>query len=345
MATIRQRNNTFEVRFRLNGRQISRSFPSAIEAKRFAAACELGLDGQMMTPSGPKRTRSKASQANLTLLGALDRYWTEVVSHQKGARQARYRLEHIKRQAFAQKPIDQVTAEDIRQFRDSELARCPSGATVLRVLTMLSALFEHARAEYVMSDIISPLVNPVSAIKKPRPSKPRVVRLSSDDEKRLMESLGSSKNRELVHFVRFALETGMRRGEILRLRPSDIDLERRVVWIEDSKNGQSRFVPLTDEAIAVINTLGLKGHKLFSSSESALSQAWEHAKTRVGLKPLRIHDLRHEALSRWAHRLKGDTYKLALISGHKTLQMTMKYVHPVYVEMIASQESVNGGSE
>jgi integrase len=57
---------------------------------------------------------------------------------------------------------------------------------------------------------------------------------------------------------------------------------------------------------------------------------------RAAIDGLRFHDLRHEALSRWAHRLGGDVFKLSLVSGHRTLSMAQRYVHPVLSELMAA---------
>jgi integrase len=63
---------------------------------------------------------------------------------------------------------------------------------------------------------------------------------------------------------------------------------------------------------------------------------WKRIVKRAQIKDLRFHDLKREALSRWAHRLGGDVFALSLVSGHRTLSMAQRYVHPVNSGLIAA---------
>jgi integrase len=198
-------------------------------------------------------------------------------------------------------------------------------------LSLLSSIFRYARDELGME-----LDNPVARVRKPKPSKARVRRLSADEEARLMLSLAQCKHPQVERVSRFLLETAMRRSEALGLVWQQVDLVRRLVTLSDSKNGHPRWIPLTSRACELLQCAGAPNEAVFPISESALSQAWGHAVRRAGIEDLRLHDLRHEALSRWAHRLNGDVFKLAMISGHRTLQMAQRYVHPVQSELLAS---------
>ena len=87
---------------------------------------------------------------------------------------------------------------------------------------------------------------------------------------------------------------------------------------------------------ALVTQQRLNTSKPFPMTLSAVDSAWKRMVKRLELKNLRLHDLRHEALSRWAERLNGDPYKLCLISGHRTLQMTHRYVNPVQSELLSA---------
>lgn len=152
-----------------------------------------------------------------------------------------------------------------------------------------------------------------------------------------MAALDQCKNPLVKLVVSFLLETGLRRGEALNLRWEDLNPQSRVVTLRDTKNGHARWVPLTEVATKGLPQVAYPQGRIFPITESALTQAWGHALKRANIKDLRIHDLRHEALSRWAHRLGGDVFKLAMISGHRTLQMAQRYVHPVRAEMLATE--------
>ncbi len=151
-----------------------------------------------------------------------------------------------------------------------------------------------------------------------------------------MTALKACRNPWVIRVVQSCFETGMRRSEVLGLTWQHVDLEKRIVSLSDTKNGHPRWIPLTQAACDVLDGISLREARVFPLSESALTQAWGHAIRRADIEDLRFHDLRHEALSRWAHRLKGDVFKLSMISGHRTLQMAQRYVHPAKAELIAA---------
>jgi integrase len=201
------------------------------------------------------------------------------------------------------------------------------------MLSTVSVIFKHARFEWGLD-----VQNPVEQVKLPRPPRARQRRLREGEEERLFEALNQCKSPYIALAATIAIETGMRRSEMLGLRWSDLDLKRGVVHLGDTKNGRPRWVPLTQEALLAISRIrslsDTTSDRIFPISASLLAQAWGHAIKRAGVEDLRWHDLRHEALSRWAHRLKGDVFKLSLVSGHRTLQMAQRYVHPVQAEIL-----------
>lgn len=128
-------------------------------------------------------------------------------------------------------------------------------------------------------------------------------------------------------------QDGARRSEILRLEWADIDEERRCLHVKDTKNGASRWIPITEEVAAVLlSQHDSESNRVFPVTENALKLAWTRSLEKAGICDLHFHDLRHEALSRWADRLNGNIFKLCQISGHKTLTMAMRYVHPILDE-------------
>lgn len=319
MASIRKRGSTYEARLLHRGRALSKSFSSVEEAKRWVTGIKLGF----LQPGGPR-------ESVLTLGDALQKYCVEVVLKQRGAFQAQKRIEAIQGLAMAAKRLIEVCPNDIRQYRDTELARGLADSTVLRGLSILSAFFNHAIREWGLD-----IDNPVARIRKPKPSRARSVRIEASDLERLYTAAERSRNKLLKPAIAFVLETGLRRSELLRLLWVDIDMQRRILTVRDSKSGRERFVPLTGQALDILTKLDDSLDRPFVMSTTALNQAWLRCRKRAGMFTLRFHDLRHEALSRWAARVGGDIFKLAAISGHLTLQMTNRYVHPFQSELIA----------
>jgi|688.fasta_scaffold114128_2 integrase len=260
------------------------------------------------------------------------RYGLEVSTKHKGARQELQRLREIQRLAIANKSLTDINVNDIKALRDTELAKGRSGSTIRLKLSLISAIYRHASAEWQLD-----VPNPVTAVRKPAAGKARQRRLSAEELSQLTQSIQSCHNPHMKALVLFAIESGMRRSEMLGMSWSEVHFERGVVALADTKNGQPRWIPLTPAAREIlIRQQAANAMRPFPITESAAAQAWPHILKRAVIAGLRFHDLRHEALSRWAHRLGGDVFKLSLVSGHRTLAMAQRYVHPVLSELMAA---------
>ena len=130
--------------------------------------------------------------------------------------------------------------------------------------------------------------------------------------------------------VQLAIETAMRQGKLLALAWDNVDLKAQTARLEDTKNGESRTVPLSSHAVAVLEALprgsGMDG-RVFPISAQAVKLAWKRACKRAGIEGLHFHDLRHEATSRLAEKLP-NLIELAAVTGHKDLRMLKRYYHP-----------------
>jgi len=126
----------------------------------------------------------------------------------------------------------------------------------------------------------------------------------------------------------------MRQGEILSLAASQIDLDRRVARLSETKNGSARTVPLSSVALEVLRAalqcpLRAGSALLFPGTTGkpyAITRPWQLAVKRAGIQGLRFHDLRHEAVSRLVERGLSDQ-EVAAISGHRSMQMLRRYTH------------------
>ena len=163
--------------------------------------------------------------------------------------------------------------------------------------------------------------NPLDMVGKPTVKPPNVTRIN----KGALETL--YKPDSLVGWlVVFALETAMRRGEILSLTWQDVDKYKRLVHLRDTKNGHPRFIPLTDKALEAISHGNTNNEYIFPMTGNAVRLAWERLKRRHGLEGLRFHDLRHEAISKFFD-IGLTVPEVASISGHKTTSMLFRYAH------------------
>jgi integrase len=122
----------------------------------------------------------------------------------------------------------------------------------------------------------------------------------------------------------------MRAGEIMRLRPNDINIEKRFARLPMTKNGTSRDVPLSSEAIRLIEALP-KSDPIFGLDSAILDALWRKLRDRAAVSDLRFHDSRHEAITRLARKL--DVLDLARMVGHRDLKMLMIYYNATAEEL------------
>jgi len=207
--------------------------------------------------------------------------------------------------------------------KDQFLGEGKSPSTVVKYLAVISHLFNVARKEWGMES----LANPVELIRKPVVRNNRKRRLEDGEEDRLLEACRNKGNPWLEPLVILAIETAMRKGELLSLEWKDIDMNDRVALLLKTKNGSAREVPLSSRAISVLRALprSLSG-TIFQTSDYATRKAFISACKKAGIVGLTFHDLRHEATCRLAPIYQAQD--LAKITGHKDLKMVLRYYHP-----------------
>jgi len=130
----------------------------------------------------------------------------------------------------------------------------------------------------------------------------------------------------LAPVIQFAIETGMRRGEIVSATWDNVDLDKRTLHIPITKNGHARTIPLTPKAVELLADLPRTDDRVFPITGNAIRLAWVRLKKRVGIVDLRFHDLRHEAISRF-FEMGLSVPEVALISGHRDPRMLFRYTH------------------
>ncbi|MGM3274338.1 tyrosine-type recombinase/integrase [Ralstonia sp. 24A2] len=280
---------------------------------------------------------SRAPSEKLTVAGALKRYMDEVSVTKKPTtqRSERFTAQHLEA-FFGKYSMAAVSADLVAKYRDERLAAGKSNNTVRIELAMLGHLFRTAIQEWG----IGLTFNPVANIRKPSPGPGRNRRLNLDEQQRLFAAADGHSNPMLGWIVRLAVETGMRSSEITGLRRSQIDLQRRLVSLTDTKNGSARLVPLTRVAVEILQLaidnpvrpldtdLVFFGEPGRSSHRKpyVFQKLWTRITSDVGLSDLHFHDLRHEAVSRLVEAGLSDQ-EVAAISGHKSMQMLKRYTH------------------
>lgn len=285
----------------------------------------------------------RSTSERLTLESALKRYLAEVSptkaakTHQSEKATARILTSRLGKYSLAALSTDIIA--DYRDARLSEKTRretLTSNNSVRLELALLSHLFTVAIQEWR----IGLPFNPVANIRKPSPGQGRDRRLSAEEERRLLTAVNNHSNPMLGWIVGIALETSMRSSEVSGLRRCQVDLDRRVVRLNLTKNGDTRTVPLSLKAAALFcralaNPIRPIDCDLVFFGEPGkdgrrrpyrFSKVWGTLKKKLGLSDLHFHDLRHEAVSRLVEGGLSDQ-EVSAISGHKSMQMLKRYTH------------------
>ncbi|MBK1727302.1 tyrosine-type recombinase/integrase [Halorhodospira neutriphila] len=285
MATILKRGKRWQAKVRRCGYpEQSKNFSTKADAQQWARETELAMDrGSWVDTSEARRT---------TLTEAIERYAREVTPTKKGAPQEANRLRRWGQHRIGKTALANVRSADIAEIRDQRLKEA-SPATVRNDLAALSAVFEHARKEWRMEA----LTNPVRALRRPAPSRQRDRRLEAGEEQALYAAASSPVQRA---YLTLALETGMRRGEIIAMRWQYINLPRRIIHLPETKTDEARDVPLSTAAVRALQSLPRRiDGKVWPWSNEGASSMWRRWIVRAGIEDLRFHDLRHEATSRF----------------------------------------------
>ncbi|NMM06950.1 site-specific integrase [Polaromonas sp.] len=232
------------------------------------------------------------------------------------------------REDLARMPVSDIRGFNLTKVMTAMLESAYAGATRRQEIAILSGFFEHA-----MKNWNWPLAaNPALAVKWPTGDKRDRV-LSKEEAKRLGVALANCRNKPFQIFLLFAMETAMRRGEMLWTACwCDIDRNQEdgdVLKLFDAKKG-SREVPLTPFALQLLGELpqGAPHERIFPMTESALSCAWSRVCEVAAIVDLHIHDLRHTAATMFADLFNGDIFTLQQVTGIKSLEILRIYVNP-----------------
>ena len=317
MASFRQHGNRWQARVRRQGYpDITKSFQGRQDAERWARSVESDIDrGSYVSLTEAQKT---------TLADLIQRYMAEVLPSMKGAPEDSIRLKAICRRPICKNSIAALTPAKVAEYRDLRLTEVAAG-TVVRELAYLSSIINHGRREWGIH-----ANNPVALVRKPTQPKGRERVLTSAERERLLVELQPTGRRNvwMLPVVVLALETGMRRSELLALRWGDINLDRRTATLHMTKNGESRVVPLSTSAIQTLAAMprSICGAVL-PITACALAANFDKAVERAKLPDLHFHDLRHTAITHMATKLP-NLIELAAVSGHKSLKMLQRYYHP-----------------
>jgi len=228
-----------------------------------------------------------------------------------------YRLKVLK-EFFGDRPLEEITPQLVEQFRARRLELGNAKATVNRYVAQLKRMFSLAvEWGYAKS-------NPAQRVRQFSEYefiKERI--LTPTEEAALLRECHG----QLKPLVIAALNTGMRRGELLALRWEDIDLRRGLIWVKKSKSGKQRAVPINQTLRAILRELPSFDRRQGPVFEPVNTQAcFEKARAGAGMPELRFHDLRHTFATRLVDR-GVDIITIQKLLGHSTVVITQRYTH------------------
>ena len=342
MATIIKRpSGTWKAIIRKAGRPLK---AKTFRVKRDAEDWARRTEDEMVRGVYIKR----ATADRMTVKSAVDRYVKEVTPTKRpSSQEAEQRRAEILKRHLGKSSLAALTPEIIAKFRDERLAGTDrkndkgdpiprANNTVRLELALLGHLFTIAIKEWRIGLPWNPVLN----IRRPAPGPDRNRRLTEGEEKRLLTAVDQHSNPMLRWIVRIALTTGMRASEILTLRRLQVDLQRRVVRLLETKNTSPRTVPLSAAAKAIFSEASnhpvrpIDTDLIFFGEPGRDSKrrpyqfnpVWLNIKRDLKLADVHFHDLRHEAVSRFVEAGFSDQ-EVSAISGHKSMQMLKRYTH------------------
>lgn len=310
MATYQKRGATWRAIIRKNGSTTSATFPTKAAAQSWALKIEAEID-----------ETGNGAIPNKTFGELLQRYANDVSPSKRGAKWEITRIKAIQSDPVSLVNLPDLNASHFSAWRDRRLAVVTPG-TVLRDWNLLSAACNKAVHEWLWLR-----TNPMSRVKRPAEVPPRDRLISQDEIDRLLFVLGCDMTTipgRTGLAMRFALETGMRLGEITSLTWEDVKTERQYCKVLKGKTGAAkRDVPLSAIAIELLQSVAADAGPVFSLSATQIGSAFQKAKKLADVEGVHFHDTRANAITMLSKKV--DILTLARIIGHKDLKMLMVY--------------------
>lgn len=228
--------------------------------------------------------------------------------------------------------VRDVTAQDVESWLDSTTAGDVTRRTYTRTLKVF---FRWAVKEGIAETVATEAVR----LRRVPTKFPRFLTQSEVDRIVAAVGTGVPAHAWLANLVVFAVHTGLRRGELVNLEWNAVDLDSRVLTVENTetfttKSGQERRVPLSDAAVSVLSRLaeacGASPY-VFASSTGRLtgdyaSHTFLKYARKAGIRDVHLHHLRHTACS-WLAQRGVPVEAIRRFAGHSTITVTEKYMH------------------
>jgi len=250
--------------------------------------------------------------------------YLKFVTNQKAYKNKEYIGGELVRR-FGNIPLQRFNVAMLENYQQELIGEGKAPGTVNRKMAMLKHVIRKANDWGMADDATLRTIRKVKQMKEP-PGRLRY--LTGEEVQRLLATC----QEHLRPIVIMALNTGMRRGEILKLKWEDVNLRNGFLMVKDTKNGESRSVPINATVRALLDGLVRRvdsSYVFFNRKGKPFKQvthSFDSACRKAGIMDFHFHDLRHSAASFMA---MGGVSLLAIgmILGHKTASMTKRYSH------------------
>lgn len=295
---------------------IAREIQSAIKGDMIRGEFDINRNGKKKIP---------------TLGEVWQKYLPWAKEHKKSwINDLRYYHKHLDPR-FGKKLLDAISPLDIERLKlemkkgINKRGKPYAPATIKHQLLILRRLYNLAR-RWGLFDGRSPL----ESVEMPRLDNQKTEFLRDDELSRLMDTLETWPCRESAAFVKFALFTGFRRGEIFKMTWEDVDFERDLIRLREPKGGKTENIPVSKEAIEILRGLEATSTYVFPGKDGKqrknFNGPWQRIRQAAGLSDFRLHGLRHH----FASTLVSAGYDLLVVQKlltHKDAKTTQRYAH------------------
>ena len=322
----------YYIRYRKNGKEIEEKAGWASRNEKMTAAKANSL--RMERIKGALSNQEKRDQEQAAKIAAegrwtIDKLWHEYKAQRKPGKSLvtdTGRYEKYIKPTFGGNEPQELAPLDVDRLR-LRLSKKLSPQTVKHVLNLLTWIINFGSQKSLCNGISF-------KIKKPSVDNQKTEDLTPDQLQALIVAIDEYPNKQISNFMKMALYTGMRRGELFRLKWDDVDFERGFIRIQESKGGKAQSIPLNDTARQILESHERTGSEYVFPGRGGgqrvdIIKQVNKIKDKARLpKDFRaLHGLRHVYASILASSGQVDMYTLQKLLTHKSPQMTQRYSH------------------
>ncbi len=321
MGTIRPKGRGFQADIRVqNGTRLRPSFETYDQANDWLRTIEEKVrTGQDVSLDVAQSSRAVAMNLRELAEEVLNRHWRGRKSELSLWRNAKDVYQRLGASRSVREVNENVIDDLVYQLeRDGK-----SNGTINRRLAAVSKMLRHAyRRGYIAR---------LPVIERKREPEGRIRWVTEAEEQAMLAKFREIDRDDVSDFCTVLVDTGLRTGELFKLCGRDVNVDERVIYLWDTKNGRSRSVPLTNRAMNALQ----RNHKedsnqpLFTFTQDAFSHTWKTMKHMIGLgsdKDFVPHCLRHTCASRLIQR-GVDLRVVQEWLGHRAISTTLRYAH------------------